>query len=182
MNNNRNFNSIKVIVFVLLVIFIYGGCSSQCIPVVVIREFDLRSDLFSLPLSEADKTELDDFLKRGGDREIVGPVGFYNEDFYSGIIGILSDDEKIEMNDLFVQENGVYKMKDSLKNWFSMGPIYGVVDTREKRPSVSSTRPFSLFDGHLWWVFYREKEEPDWIKKVLVTVPIKEKINHYSEN
>ena len=182
MNNNRNFNGIKVIVFILLVIFIYGGCGYKPIPVVVIREFDFRSDLFSLPLSESDKKALDDFLKSGGDREIIGPVGYYDEFFYSGIIGILSDDEKIEMNDLFVQVDGVYKMNDSVKNWFSKGPIYGVVDTREKRPSVKSTRPFSLCDGNLWWVFYREDGDSNWIKKVLVTVPITKKINHYAGN
>ncbi len=182
MNNKRNFYGIKVIAFVLLIIFIYGGCGYKPIPVVVIREFDFRSDCFSLPLNETDKKALDDFLKSGGDREIVGPVGFYSEVFYSGIIGILSDDEKIEMDDLFVQVDGVYKMKDSVKNWFSKGPIYGVVDSRKKRPSVKSSRPFSLFDGNLWWVFYREEGEPTWIKKVLVTVPITENINHYSGN
>jgi len=179
---NRNSSNIKIVVLTLLIIFVYGSCCSKSVPVIVIREFDLRSDLFSLPLSESDKEALNKYLKNGGDREAAGPVGFYNDAFYSGILGILSDDDKIEMNDLFVQVNGVYKMKDSVKKWFSKGPIYGVVDTREKRPSLKSTRPFSLFDGYLWWVFYRENGDLIWIKKVLVTVPIRGKISHYGGN
>jgi len=182
MTNDRFSYGVRIAALTLLIIFVYGGCCTKSIPVVVIREFDLRSDLFSLPLSAGDRKTLDDFLKRGGDREVTGPIGFYDESFYSGLLGILSDDDKVEMNDLFIRVNGVYEMKDSVKKWFSKGPIYGVIDTREKRPSVKSTRPFSLFDGNLWWVFYREDNDLVWLKKVLVTVPLQKKIKHYDGN
>ena len=176
---NRNVSRTRVILLMVLAIFIYAGCCSKPTPIVVIRGSDLRSDLLSLPLNNGDKDALKDYLEKGGDRGNEDTVSFYNEAFYKGLLDLLSSDDKIEMNDLFIQEpNGQWKLKDSAKQWFKQPVIYGVFDSRCKRPSLKVTMPFSLFDGYLWWVFYRESGDLIWIKKVLVTVPVRGTVPH----
>lgn len=181
---------IRIIFCVLLVLFIYSGCCNKysevkSTPVVVIQGSDLRSDKLPLPLCATDKGSLKKYLRKGGDkaRSERDWVGFYDEAFYSGLLDLLSGDDKVEMNDLFDEKpNGDYKLKDSVKKWFKEPAIYGIIDSREKRPAVKSYRPFSLYDGHYFWVFYRSKDKMTWIIKVLITVPLEGRIIQYKED
>jgi hypothetical protein len=176
---NRNLSRTRVILLLVLAIFVYIGCCCKPTPIVVIRGSDLRSDLLPLPLSEVDRNALNDYLKKGGDRENEDTVTFYSETFYKGVLDLLSNDDKIEMDDLFVHEpSGQWKLKDAVKQWFKRPAVYGVYDSRCKRPSLKTTRPFSLFDGHFWWVFYRESGDSKWLRKVLVTVPVSGAVPH----
>lgn len=176
---NRNLSRTRVILLMVLVIFIYAGCCSKPTPIVVIRGSELRSDLLSLPLNNGDKDALKEYLKKGGDRENPDPVDFYDETFYTGLLNHLSDDDKIEMLDLFYRDSkGQWRLKESVKQWFKQSAVYGVYDSRCKRPSLKTTRPFSLFDGHFWWVFYRKSGDSKWLRKVLVTVPVRGAVPH----
>jgi len=176
---NRNLSRTRVILLLVLAIFVYVGCCSKPTPIVVIRGSDLRSDLLSIPLSEVDRNALNDYLKKGGDRENEDTVSFYNEAFYKGLLDLLSNGEKIEMIDLFYRDSkGQWRLKESVKQWFKRPAVYGVYDSRCKRPSLKTTRPFSLFDGHFWWVFYRKSGDSKWIREVLVTVPVKGVVPH----
>ncbi len=175
--NRKKFSMLKgFIIVTVLGVIVYTGCAyhTKQIPIVVIRESQLRTDKMELPLTAESKMKLVEYLKKGGDWDIPDRSPYYKKDFYEMLLGFLDDDDpKIEMTDLFTKDTkeGWVLTKDTAK-CFKRPPIYGVVDSCLKRPNLSSYKPFSLFDGHLWWVFYRDENEFNWIHFVQVTLPV----------
>jgi hypothetical protein len=179
MKRKRFFVLKEIIIVTVLGIIVYTGCvyNAKQIPIVVIRETQLRTCKMVLPLNGESKKKLVEYLKKGGDWEIPDISPYYKKDFYDRLLGLLDDDDsKIEMTDLFTKETKeVWVLKEDTAKCFRSFrkyPIYGVVDSCLERPNLFSYKPFSLFDGHLWWVFYRDEGDPNWIHFVQVTLPV----------
>lgn len=133
-----------------------------------------------LPLTAESKMKLVKYLKKGGDWDMPDSSHYYKKDLYDRLLGLLDDKdqkiekiEKIEMTYLLTKDtNKGWVLKEDTAKCFKSPPIYGVVDSCLERPNLSSYKPFSLFDGHLWWVFYRDEHDINWIHFVQVTLPV----------
>ncbi|MCP5049605.1 MAG: hypothetical protein GY940_20715, partial [bacterium] len=99
-----------------------------------------------------------DYVKKGCDIKGVGPVDFYNEAFYTGLLNQLTadmdTDGKFELEDLFDDVEGERTLKEIVAKYFTKPIIYSIFDSREKRPGKKSYRPFGLKDknGNVFWL------------------------------
>lgn len=140
---------------------------------VVVREAELRSDRYKLPLNIEDKKALIMYLQRGGDRgqpDIVLPGA---KSFYQSLLSFLSTGDSVKLHDLFADSpTGQREFTDSARKWFRGRPVYTVIDSRLNRPNMRASRPFALHDGNFWWIFYRSKDNAKRLESVMVTVPL----------
>lgn len=168
----------KRFIFVMMLVFVYSGCcKSYLAPIVIIRGKELRTSKFELPLNSKSKLRLIEYLKRDGDwQKDPNSPSFYQKDFYAKIILLLekSDDEKIKMSNLCKKnEKRLWVVIESNRSLFKLKhPIFGVFNSSLDRNNISSYKPFSLYDGNLWWVFYPYENDLNSIQYVRVTVPI----------
>jgi len=182
---------IKPIFYFLSVLFIFHACGPKeavkTTPFVVVRGSELRSEVIPLPLDNEAISGLLDYIKKGGDIKGAGPVDFYNESYYRGLLELfISDadnDGKFELGDLFNDVEGERTFKSETAKYFSGGIGYSVIDSRSKRPSKKSYRPFFLTEkqGNLWWIFYRKKGNVNHITGLMVTVPLFKKLLHFEK-
>lgn len=184
---------LKTLFLMLIVVFLFQGCAPKVeqrvstTPFVMVRGSELRSDVFSLPLEKEEIPKLLDYIKRGGDIKGVGIVDFYNKEFYTALLNLLTadmdKDGKFELEDLFDDVEGKRTLKAETGKYFVKPIIYSIFDSRLKRPSKKSFRPFALSDKgkNLWWIFYRQKGDPRHVISVMVTVPIYRELHHYEK-
>ena len=128
-----------------------------------------------------------DYIKKGGDTKGTGPVDFYNESYYRGLLELFTSDAnndgKFELEDLFDDVEGERTFKIETAKYFTGGIGYSVIDSRGKRPSKKSYKPFFLTEkeGNLWWIFYRKKGDVNHITGLMVTVPLFKKLRHFEK-
>jgi len=182
---------LKPIFFLLTVVFLFQACGPKepvkTTPFVVVRGSELRSEIILLPLDEEAISGLLDYIKKGGDTKGTGPVDFYNESYYRGLLKLFTSDAdndgKFELEDLFDDVEGERTFKSKTAKYFTGGIGYSVIDSRGKRPSKKSYRPFFLMEkeGNLWWIFYRKKGDVNHITGLMVTVPLFKKLRHFEK-
>jgi hypothetical protein len=163
MLNNRHL-VLKVIGFILLILCIQSGSyKSYCLeqgPVVVVREMDLRFGPVRLPLNEKTKNELKDYIRSGGDKRNTGPAPFYlhKKKSYEQLLYFLSSKGLFRVSDIFTRKKELYQINPRVSKWFRGPVVSSIIDATEKRPlSEKSYGPLAVSDGHLWWIFYRNK-------------------------
>jgi hypothetical protein len=118
-------------------------------PYVVVREAQFRteqsvSDRISLPLDARSRDRILRYLKAGGNTQLYGK-GIADpgaEQHYNIVLQRLS--QPMTSDDLKSAE---------LKKLFSRGPLYQIIDSRE-RFALSDTQVAAMFDGSYWWIFY----------------------------
>lgn len=118
-------------------------------PYVVVREAQFRteqsvSDRLSLPLDATNRERILRYLKAGGNTQLYGR-GIADpgaEQHYNTVLQRLS--RPLTSDDLNSAE---------LKKLFSRGPLYQIIDSRE-RFALSDTQVAAMFDGSYWWIFY----------------------------
>lgn len=183
-----NASTLRVVFLVLAMAMLWQGCvKEETTPFVVVRGSSLRSDVYHLPLDKEKIPDLLNYIKKGGDVKGEGPVDFYNEEFYTGLLEVLTGDKdgdgNYEMGDLFDLKEGIRVLNAESGKYFIMPVIYSIFDSRLKRPSVKSYRPFALADKdtNLWWIFYRQKGDPETVTGVMATVPIYKELDHYKK-
>jgi hypothetical protein len=137
-------------------------------PVVVQCE-ELRYEE-TFPLNEDKISGLKSYLEKGGDKSSPDIILWYSEKFYSSLLGFLNNTGNLDVSDFFAFENNKPVLKQAMKKWFRDAIFFGLIDSRGKNMDLTSNMPFCLFDGNLWWVFYRDKINR--IDRVLITVPI----------
>lgn len=137
-------------------------------PVVVQCE-ELRYEV-TFPLDESKISGLKSYLTKGGDRSSPDIILWYSEKFYSSLLGLLKNTDNLDVSDFFAFVNNKPKLKENLKKWFKDAVFFGLIDSRAQSIDLTSNMPFCLFDGNLWWVFYRD--EINRINKLTITVPI----------
>jgi hypothetical protein len=180
MKRKSNYLKVRIIYFLLLIFLVQIACLYKQVPIVVIREKVLRFGPVPLPLKEQIKKELKNYIMAGGDTRNSGPVAFFltNETFYSGLLDLLSrKDKKIEIEDLFLIEKGIYKIA---YKGFHKPIIYDVIDATREKPIEESFGPIAMSDGYLLWIFYRDKNNN--ITELVLTVPYRQEIIHYGKN
>lgn len=161
-------------VFILLFICItfLSSCRGQstiALAPVVVQCEELRYEQ-TFPLDEGKIAGLKSYLMKGGDRSFPDIILWYSEKFYSGLLNFLKDTDHLDVSDFFAFVNNKPKLKESLKIWFKDAIFFGLIDSRAQSIDLTSNMPFCLFDGNLWWVFYRDKINR--INKLTITVPI----------
>ncbi|MGD2091031.1 MAG: hypothetical protein PVH61_32955 [Candidatus Aminicenantes bacterium] len=180
MKGNPNDLKIRVVYVLILIFIIQTACTYQQIPLVAVREKVLCFGPVPIPLNEEIKKDLETYIRAGGDTRNSGPVAFFltNKTFYSGLIDLLSgEDRKIKIEDLFLKDNGIYKIA---YKGFQPPIIYDVIDARRETPNEGEGGPFAVSDGHLIWIFYRDEHNN--ITELVLTVPFRDKITHYDKN
>jgi hypothetical protein len=181
MNINRHILKTTIIYSLLLLFLLPTACTHKPFPLVVVREKVLRFQAGSLPLQDEAKNALNKYLQSGGDLRKTGPVDFYlkNERFYTGLLDLLSvTGRAIKVTDLFSQEKGIYKIA---YNGFKAPVVYDIIDaTRETPAAEGSFGPLAVSDGHLWWIFFRDRDNT--LTGLIVTVPYHQEIDHFGEN
>jgi hypothetical protein len=191
---NKKLSFAKSFIIIVSVIFAFQGCDPKpkqrvnTTPFAVVRGSELRSDLFKLPLEEKDIGKLLKYVKDGGDRKGVGPVDFYDKEFYTGLLNLLTadmdNDKKFELEDLFDNvDTENQSLKENAKKFFVRPIVSSIIDSRLKRPSLRDDSPFALKDkdGNMWWIFYPQKGERSTIEFVMATVPIIRGIVHFKK-
>jgi len=148
----------------LLLLAAAGGCArtEAVAPYVAIREAQFRTeesavDRIALPLDAAGRERIRKFLRSGGDtrKYDTGVVDPGAEQRYAGLLDWLSADRTLD--DLSSSE---------LKRWFTGGPVFQVVDARE-RYALSDTQVAAMSDGYYWWVFFHPRSKH--LDQLLVT-------------
>lgn len=184
MDRNYKFlktGTLRVIFLLLLVFFIQSACCHNQVPVVVVREYDLRFGPESVPLNDNTRDALEKYIKAGGDKNKTGPIEFYliNKTFYKTLLTHFSRlDKKANVQDFFSKNKGLYRLN---YQGFQEPIIYDIIDATQKRPaSEKNFSPLAVSDGHLVWIFYRD--ENDNIIKLMLTLPYNKKIIHYRNN
>lgn len=188
---NKVKKNVLVVLFAFFVISFAGIQNNCCCNrkvstnlVTVFQGYELRTDKFIIPLSSDDDIKILSYLKRGGDksRSESDLVSYYDEKKYRGIINYLSREKEMMMDDFFFKDKkGKYQLKEILHQWFRKIIRWGVIDSCEPRPSMKSSRPFSLYDGYFFWVFYRDKDNIKKVTNMLITLPWKGNIIHYND-
>jgi hypothetical protein len=148
----------------LLLVAAVGGClsSERVAPYVAVREAQFRTeesanDRIALPLDAASRERILKFIRAGGNTRAYG-AGVVNpgaDQHYAGLLDWLSHDRTLD--DLSSSE---------LKPWFAAGPVFQVVDARE-RNALSDTQVAAMSDGFYWWVFYHPRSKH--LDQLLVT-------------
>ncbi len=163
MLNNRPL-VLKVIGFILLILCIQGGSyKSYCIEQgleVKVREMNLTFGSVPLPLDEKTRNELKNYLRSGGDKRNTGPVPIYlhKKKSYEELLDFLSSKGMFNVRDIFTINKGLYRLNHRGRKWFNGPVVLSIIDATEKRPlSEKSFGPLAVSDGHLWWIFYRNK-------------------------
>jgi len=163
-------STVVLIVFVALAFF--PAChkqSSIALAPVVVQCEELRYEE-SFPLDEGKISGLKSYLEKGGDKSSPDTILWYSEKFYSSLLDFLNDTDNLDVSDFFTFENNKPYLKPAMKKWFKETIFFGLIDSRAKSINLTSSMPFCLFDGNLWWAFYRDKVNR--IDRVLITVPI----------
>lgn len=144
------------------VLFSACGISRSAMPYVVVREAQFRtektsSDRVALPLDEAGRLRVLQYLKSGGNTRLYGKgiADLEAEKTYAPVLQLLS--HPLAMDDL--------KQRDARKV-FQAGPIYQVIDARE-RFALSDTQVVAMKDGSYWWIFYHPTSKR--LEQLLVT-------------
>ncbi len=141
-----------------------GGCPQPegVAPYVAVREAEFRTevsaaDRIQLPLDAAGRQRLRQFLQAGGDtrRYGQGVVDPGAGEHYAGLLAWLSQDRTLD--DL---------SRRALRPWFVTGPVFQVVDARE-RYALSDTQVAAMSDGTYWWVFFHPRSKH--LDQLLVT-------------
>lgn len=182
MLNNRHL-VLKVIGFILLILCIpgisyYSYCIEQGPVAVVVREMDLSFGPVPLPLNKKTKSELKNFIRSGGDKRNTGPAPFYphKKKSYEDLLYFLSSKGMFRVSDIFTEKKGkkkgLYQVNPGVSRWFR-GPVaLTIIDATRKRPwTESSYGPLAVSDGHLWWIFYRNKKGQIYQLKLTQTFP-----------
>jgi len=157
--------AVKVTGLILLILCIQSGFyKSYCIEreaVVVVREMDLRFGPVPLPLDEKTKNDLKNYIKSGGDIKNPGPANFYlqKRKSYEALLFFLSRKELFRVSDIFTRQKGLYQVNPRVSKWLKGPVVLSIIDATQKRPaSEKSFGPLAVSDGHLWWIFYRNKK------------------------
>jgi hypothetical protein len=166
----RSFPSARLIrattgMLAALLLMAAAGCclqSDRVAPYVAIREAQFRAeepgnDRIALPLDAAGRECILKFIRAGGDTRTyeTGVVDLGADQRYAGLLDWLARDRTLD--DLSSSE---------LKPWFVAGPVFQVVDARE-RYALSDTQVAALSDGFYWWVFYHPRSKH--LDQLLVT-------------
>lgn len=151
--------------FAALLLVVAAGCclsSDRAAPYVAVREAQFRteesvSDRIALPLDAAGRERILKFIRAGGNTRAYGAgvVDPGADQRYAGLLTWLSTDRTLD--DLSSSEP---------KQWFVAGPVYQVVDARE-RNGLSDTQVVAMSDGYYWWVFYHPRSKH--LDQLLVT-------------
>lgn len=148
----------------LLLLIVAGCCgpSGSVAPYVAVREAQFRTeqsagDRIALPLDTAARDRVLKFLRAGGntrsyDTGVVDPGADQRD---AGLLDWLAVDRTLD--DLSSSE---------LKRWFTAGPVFQVVDARE-RYALSDTQVAAMSDGSYWWIFYHPRSKH--LDQLLVT-------------
>jgi hypothetical protein len=135
--------------FAIIVLLSSCATSKVVAPYAIVREAQFRtekvaSDRIALPLTEDGRTRILRYLKAGGNTQMYGKgISDLNaEQHYAPLLGILS--HPLTLDDL---------SRGEVKKAFKVGPIYQVIDSRE-RFALSDTQVAAMYDGKYWWVFY----------------------------
>ena len=121
---------------------------------------DLRFGPVPLPLNEKTKHELKNYIRSGGDKKNPGPVPFYlqKKKSYEELLFFLSSKGMFRVSDIFTMQKGLYQVNPRVSKWFKGPVVLSIIDPTQKRPSSEkSFGPLAVSDGHLWWIFYRNK-------------------------
>jgi hypothetical protein len=116
---------------------------------VAVREGELRSARFALPLDADARKQLLMYLAAGGDQanidngEITTLVYPNAEARWGGLLTLLQNGANVEQADL---ENGTYS------HWFHEPPLHQVVDATAGRPNLACS-PSALRHERFVWVF-----------------------------
>ena len=148
-----------------LLLLVAAGCclkSGGVAPYAAVREAQFRTedaagDRIALPLGAAARERILKFLRAGGntgnyDAGVTEPGA---DQRYAGLLDWLSTDRTLD--DLSGSEP---------KRWFTAGPVYQVVDARE-RYALSDTQVAAMSDGYYWWIFYHPRSKH--LDQLLVT-------------
>jgi len=169
MKRKHNYLRVRIIYFLILIFVIQTACLYKPVPIVVVREKVLRFGPAPLPLNQVDQRNLEKYIRAGGDIRRTDAATFYikNKAFYTGLLEIFSRvDKKIKIKDFFSKEEGIYKIAH--KGF--QGPIvYDIIDATREKPTERSFSPLAVSDGHLWWIFYRDRDNT--ITGLVVTLP-----------
>jgi hypothetical protein len=175
MLNNRHI-VVRVFGFILLILCIpWSSYKSYCIergPVVVVREAGLRFGPVPLPLDEKTRNELKNYIRSGGDKSNTGPAGFYinKKKSYEELLEFLSSKGVYLVNDIFTKKKMLYEVNTVVSKWFKGPVVLSIIDATQERPlSEKSFSPLAVSDGHLWWIFYRNKKNQ--IVQLKLTIP-----------
>jgi len=182
MTNHRNALKLKHTVLLVLILFVYLNCCYRYEPsFVAVRESDFRFGPVSLPLNQENRTELNLFLVKGGDKSISDYVDPMAPKRYAGLLDLLSNSEFLKDYKNFALEGQrkTTKISKVLKQWLRDPIVYQIVDATQKRPPL--VNPISITDGSYWWVFYRMKDTEDHYKivELLVTLSPTREIEHF---
>jgi hypothetical protein len=119
------------------------------VPFVAVREEQLRSDRYPLPLTEEAKGALLMYLAAGGDDagiedgSVVTLVYPDAEQRWSGLLAALAVPANTDADDL---TNGTYGA------WFHGTPVRQVIDATAARPSLACP-PYALTQERFVWIF-----------------------------
>lgn len=129
------------------------GCShSAALPAVdfiAVRETDLRSDRYPLPLSADARGQILMYLAAGGDKagidegSVITMVYPDAEQRWGGLLTAMQNPANVDAVDL---TNGTYS------KWFQDQPVRQIVDASAQRPNVACP-PYAIRQDRFVWIF-----------------------------
>ena len=151
--------------FAALLLVIAAGCclsSERVAPYVAVREAQFRTEesaneRIPLPLDVVSRERILKFIRAGGNTHAygVGVVDPGADQHYAALLDWLSRDRTLDE-----------LSRSEPKQWFVAGPVYQIVDARE-RNGLSDTQVVAMSDGFYWWVFYHPRSKH--LDQLLVT-------------
>jgi hypothetical protein len=120
-----------------------------CVPFVAVREEQLRSERYPLPLTDEAKGQLLMYLAAGGDKagiddgNLITVVYADAEQRWGGLLAALADPANADAEDL---SNGTYA------KWLHGPPLHQVIDASVARPN-NACPPSALTEERFTWIF-----------------------------
>jgi hypothetical protein len=128
---------------VALLLLSIQACAHRRVPVAVVRETRLRTDM-ALPLNDASHAQLIEFLEKGGDNRHADLVDPKARDRYLPLLRLLSNPDHLASAELIGTKN-------TFQKWFPRAFTDQVVDARNAVPASAGVAAVS--DGRFWWIF-----------------------------
>jgi hypothetical protein len=147
--------SSKVLPFVAaLAILAATGCAIRYPAVAPVREKQFRTEPIRLPLDARDRSALEEFLSKGGNRLARNPTPDRLAEAHKKILDALENQSHLKVRTDLATSNfcaiaaALCQAAPVFRKW---KVATEVVDARADAPPVPS--PYAVSDGEYWWVF-----------------------------